>query len=219
MFWKSHLQLELKSYSLHHVDMVHLSEDGKAIQRVTGVYGYPNNEEKHKTWALLKSLHTNDLLWLCFGDFNEILGRHEKTGNNGKNQALIGRFQEAIQLCELQDMDYSGHAFTWSNNRSGEQNVQERLDRFIVNATWIHIYSWYQVSYLPKRRSDHLPILLDCCHLNTPRSKAKKKQQCPCRFEKAWTQVAGCEELIKELWEHSQYLSPGDRALHCCRGK
>ena len=92
MFWKSHLQLELNSYSLHHVDMAHLDENGEATWRITGVYGYPNEGEKHKTWALLQSLNMSDLPWLCFGDFNEILGQHEKTGNNGKNQALVRGF-------------------------------------------------------------------------------------------------------------------------------
>ena len=94
MFWKSNLQLELKSCSLHHVDMVHLSGDWEAIWRIIGVYGYPNNKEKYKTWALLKSLNVSGLPWFCFGDFNEILGQHKKTGNNGKTQALIGDFKK-----------------------------------------------------------------------------------------------------------------------------
>jgi len=66
------------------------------MQDYWGLWGYPNNEEKHKTWALLKSLNTSGLPWVCFRDFNEILGQHEKIGNNGKNQALIRGFQEVV---------------------------------------------------------------------------------------------------------------------------
>ena len=134
-----------------------------------------------------------------------------------KTKLSSGVFQEVVQLCDLHDMGYTGHAFTWSNNRSGEPNVQERLDRFLANSAWLYIFSWHQVSHLPKRRSDHLPILLECRHSNTTGFNLGQRKKRPCRFEKAWTQVARCEELITEIWKESQSLPLGDKALHCCK--
>jgi len=70
-----------------------------------------------------------------------LLHQHEQTGNNRKNQALIKGFQDVVHLCEQQDMGYTGHAYTWSNKRGGEQNVQEWLDRFLTNPAWLCLFS------------------------------------------------------------------------------
>ena len=56
----------------------------KFSQGFTGIYGESRAELKHLTWALLRHLYTehesDQLSWLCVGDFNEILFHHEKEG-------------------------------------------------------------------------------------------------------------------------------------------
>ena len=47
--------------------------------RLTGVYGHPQDQRKKETWALLRHLHSKaSMLWVCIGDFNEILSSKEK---------------------------------------------------------------------------------------------------------------------------------------------
>lgn len=71
--------------------------------------------------------------WLCFGDLNEILHLDEKNGGNDKEVSMIGDFREVVQDCNLRDLSYLDHFFTWSNRRFGYHLVEERLDRFLCS--------------------------------------------------------------------------------------
>jgi len=70
---------------------------------------------------------------LCFGDFNEILGHQDKQGGPPKPQALVDNFLKLVFECNFNDLGFPGYRYTWNNNRSEEENVQERLDRFLAN--------------------------------------------------------------------------------------
>lgn len=72
MLWSHEVSLEIKSYSLCHIDVVVLSKSG-SYWRCTGVYGHLESTQKQHTWELLKRLASlSSLPWLCFGDFNEV---------------------------------------------------------------------------------------------------------------------------------------------------
>lgn len=51
------------------------------------------------------------------GDFNEILYQQEKWGGSQRPFAQMQGFRQALQNCDLSDMDYNGLKHTWSNNR------------------------------------------------------------------------------------------------------
>lgn len=74
--------------------------NGKQM-RSTGVYGNPEIGQKKHT-----------LIWLCFGDFNEILHPNEKRGGNDRNLNLINNFIEVLRECNLKDIGYKGYPFT-----------------------------------------------------------------------------------------------------------
>lgn len=87
-------------------------------------------------------------------------GRRRKRGGNDFKFEEAAIFQNATHLCQMLDLGYVGYDFTWSNNRGGEDNVQERLDRFMANQEWKDLFMGSYVTHLEKRKSDHLPILL-----------------------------------------------------------
>lgn len=72
LFWTLDVNVEIKSYSSHHKDIVVQNESG-VLWRCIAVYGHLEANKKYHTWTLLKRLvGLFSYLWYCFGDFNEI---------------------------------------------------------------------------------------------------------------------------------------------------
>ena len=81
MFWRKEINLEIKSYSKHHIDVVIIEEASGFKWRITGFYGHPETYRRKESWSFLNTLNQQyHLPWLCLGDFNEILPREEKLG-------------------------------------------------------------------------------------------------------------------------------------------
>lgn len=80
MLWRRGIDVSLRNVSQYHIDMEIVEPDGFEW-RFTGVYGESYSDLKHKTWTLMRDLHSQkSMLWLCAGGFNEILFQHEKDG-------------------------------------------------------------------------------------------------------------------------------------------
>ncbi|KAL2933095.1 Pentafunctional AROM polypeptide 2 [Bienertia sinuspersici] len=76
--------------------------------------------------------------------------------------------QKIGSLLNLEDLGFIGHDVTWLNNRGGENNIQERLDRLLANGSF--------VTHLRKRKSDHLPIPLSTSGPLKVRKERRKKK-------------------------------------------
>lgn len=107
MLWCYEATVDIKSYSLHHIDAVVHSEN-VSYWRYTGIYWHLESTQKHHTWNLLTMLAELSLLpWFCFGDCNE------------KHISILTDFREALRECELMDLEFIGFPLTWSNRRFG----------------------------------------------------------------------------------------------------
>uniref|UniRef100_A0A803L0Q7 Zinc knuckle CX2CX4HX4C domain-containing protein n=1 Tax=Chenopodium quinoa TaxID=63459 RepID=A0A803L0Q7_CHEQI len=126
------------------------------------------------------------------------LRQMKKKGGKEFNLVEAEILRNAIDVGELEDLGYLGHAFTWTNNRGGDKNVQERLDRFLVNKEWRELFSGAFVTYLSKRKSDHVPILL-CISEGVGKVK-KKKFKKRFKFEEMWLREETCADIIENAW-------------------
>ena len=82
LFWKSDVDLEIKTFSQYHIDSV-VKEPGKNPWRLSCFYGAANRSLRFRTWDTMKFLRGESTLpWLCIGDFNEILRPEEQMGPN-----------------------------------------------------------------------------------------------------------------------------------------
>lgn len=202
LLWKKEWDVTVVSFSLNHIDVI-ISFQGGSEWRFTGIYGYPEDENKAKTCVLLNSLaNVNRLPWLCGGDFNLMLWSSEKQGGGDFNFEHASLFQGALDHCELEDLYFNGHSFTWTNNQGGEKNLQERLDRFCANRGWRDLYGGSFVTHLEKRKSDHLPLVLSIkTRIGTPQKRQRRRLF---RFEEMWMREESCEDTVKTVWRNGE---------------
>jgi hypothetical protein len=132
----------------------------------------------------------NNLPCLIIGDFNEILFSTEKEGGNPRPQGFMDAFRDALMDCGLEDLAFSGDAFTWKRGR-----IRERLDRGVANGAWLVMHLAASVQHLDYIRSDHRPILVDT---KEDVHQPSTKQKC---FEAKWLQEKGFQEKLQQTWE------------------
>jgi exonuclease III len=101
---------------------------------ITNVYGPQSQQDKESFMKWIN--HIKTLLstpnWILGGDFNMILTLEEKTGGTKRLEQDSGKFKTLIDQLNLVDIETHNGTFTWSNRRTGHQQVACRLDRFLV---------------------------------------------------------------------------------------
>uniref|UniRef100_A0A803N9H2 Exo_endo_phos domain-containing protein n=1 Tax=Chenopodium quinoa TaxID=63459 RepID=A0A803N9H2_CHEQI len=105
-----------------------------------------------------------------FGDFNEILGMHEKEGGAVRGERQIDAFREALVVCECKDLGFKGNIYTWQRGTSEETLAHERLDRYIACVGWCSIFHTW-------RKNDKL-----------------------FQFEALWLSNAECGNVVSDVW-------------------
>lgn len=112
-----------------------------------------------------------------------------------------GGFKSFIENVGLIDMGFKGVDYTWNNKRAGKENIQERLDRALINGEWRTRFPNAFISHLTGLNCDHRPLLLDTNLKNTPTAK-------PFRFETMWTRDPTTGEIIAKAWRRSFPANP-----------
>ncbi|KAL5779912.1 hypothetical protein ACOSQ2_010649 [Xanthoceras sorbifolium] len=161
LLWRDKIDITIHSYSKGHIDSTVVDEEGTSW-RFTGFYGEPNQNLRLHSWELLRRLKSlSGLPWLVGGDFNEILRDEEKSGGKGRSSRLMSQFKNVIDDCNLLDLGFNGHPFTWVNRQGGDKLVKERIDRLLYCLKWRALFPEARVMHLNFEGSDHLPILVE----------------------------------------------------------
>ncbi|XP_030945823.1 uncharacterized protein LOC115970311 [Quercus lobata] len=201
MYWKKEVNLEIKSYSRHHIDAVVVEEESGFKWRLTGFYEHLETHQRKESWRYLDTLNLQFTLpWLCFGDFNEIISVEEKLGGAPRPQNQMEAFRNIIHRCGFKDLGFSGFEFTWCNQQEGSDRVYLRLDRAFATPDWIEHFTNVRVQHLEDTTSDHCPLLLADSHALNKRGKRGFL------FEAIWTRQADCRGLVEEVWNANNNL-------------
>jgi len=105
-------------------------------------------------------------------------------------------FRVALENCELKDLGFIRHKFTWTNRRPGSAYTKQRLDRATANRGWTEKFPASLVSHLFSHAFDHIPILLTT--MNDRRLKGRGASGF--KFEECWLLWDDCEEAVLEAW-------------------
>lgn len=142
---------------------------------ISFVYALNTHVERRDLWSELNNVHlrTKDTLpWCILGDFNVCLGPHESTNSSSWSRGMLD-FKELIQDVNVTDLNSSGHFFTWGDkNPNGP--ISRKLDRCLVNSSWLSLFGNSHACFMEKGLSDHCPVAVS---LGIPRETIHKPFQ------------------------------------------
>ena len=195
LFWRTDIEVDVVSSSLNHIDAI-INKNSDSTWRFIGFYGEPETHRRHESWDLLHRLNgQNSLLWLCAGDFNEVIKHSEKSGGRLRPRAQIQLFREVLDECNFMDLGFKGFPFTWSKHYRTGVSIWERLDRAVATAEWFSKFLGTRVHHVDSTTSDHKLLWIEQAGLEF---QQKKK---PFRFEEMWLADKGCGETVEGVWE------------------
>lgn len=196
LYWDENVTVNIEDVNERWIDAFVKLSDDDPLWRVTFVYGEPRVENRHLMWESLCRLRGNsDLPWLVAGDFNEAMWDFEHLSSTPRPRNQMVAFRECLEVCQLADLGFAGHPFTYDNKCGGRANVQVRLDRAMVDSQWRDQFPECEVAHLTSPCSDHYPIILRCAWETRVRTGKTR------RYEVMWERELALPEVVEAAWK------------------
>ncbi|KAJ0008131.1 hypothetical protein Pint_29751 [Pistacia integerrima] len=161
MLWKDDKEVDLVSYTQHHISIIVNQPTANQKFILTSFYGHPDVSKRTGSWNLLRELKAQtNMAWLCIGDFNEICHQYEKFEATDRPYRQMENFREALLDCDLNEIPFNGDFFTWNNGREGWYFTKEKLDKGYGNKASFDLFSNSIVNSLSVSSSDHKLIFI-----------------------------------------------------------
>ncbi|KAK9732996.1 hypothetical protein RND81_04G036900 [Saponaria officinalis] len=156
--------IQFLEYSPQLIHMNVCSRTCSAQFHLTMVYVFNGVHEREDLWGALKRIADSiNGPWAWAGDFNYVLSPDERLG--GQSTVLeMDQFHQCVSFCGMMDITASGSLFTWNNKQIPEDRICSRLDRFMVNASWVGSLPNYTVYFHPEGIFDHTPCTVSDFH-------------------------------------------------------
>uniref|UniRef100_A0A7N0TDY6 Remorin C-terminal domain-containing protein n=1 Tax=Kalanchoe fedtschenkoi TaxID=63787 RepID=A0A7N0TDY6_KALFE len=163
----------------------------------TFIYAYNQVPSRTTLWSDLSIIATSmSHPWTLLGDFNCLLHTDDRFGRSVSLNE-VAELSHFCQRCNLSDIPYTGHKFTWSNKRDGSASVLCKLDRILCNDLWMASFPTSHATFCSPGVSDHCPGILkipDASSVANPKRRFK--------FCNAWTlHVTAWQNLQKAKTE------------------
>ena len=108
---------------------------------------------------------------------------------------------EIILERDLMDIKPSSGKYTWNNKRLGPGHIAARLDRFLVQYSFLPLGLNLSSKIFPLGVSDHKPILLEM-------ATNKNWGPIPFRFNPLWANQSAFLKIVAESWSPPVTGSP-----------
>ncbi|KAL2925388.1 Centromere protein I [Bienertia sinuspersici] len=102
------------------------------------IYAHNDGKLRESLWQDLINISSKQGgPWLLMGDFNCVIAMEERIGSIVRQREMES-MRNCIGICNIQDIPYSGHFYTWSNKQMAEDRVWSKLDRIMANDEWMN---------------------------------------------------------------------------------
>lgn len=126
------------------------------------------------------------------GDFNIVLGAHERSSGMLTHGLPVEEFQHFITQNDLIDVEAVGNKYTWAT-RHRNTFMAARLDRALVTQNFLGNWDEVELVILPMLCSDHNPIRLRAAnHVHSGPN--------PFRFQDMWTHHPDFIAFVRNNW-------------------
>ncbi|KAL8515514.1 hypothetical protein ACS0TY_014269 [Phlomoides rotata] len=156
------------------------------------IHAASDHINRRALWSFISGFHCSNLCLV--GDFNAILGAHERISSRAPNSTYCAEFLGFIEREELFEVEAAGANFTWASRRSRHGLIASKLDRIIAHESFIQHWDSTSAIVLARAGSDHHPLLLHC-------SKGSLFRPRPFKFQAAWTLDTRFRGLVCESWD------------------
>ena len=99
---------------------------------------------------LMRVAELHNMPWVIACDFNETLINEDKFGGRVVSVSRSLSFKECLDKCNMIDIGFGVPRFTWTNRREVQALIQERIDRYFVNPSWVLLYLEAKVTHLTR---------------------------------------------------------------------
>jgi exonuclease III len=136
--WKEEQFSLVNSYNTQHWSFIELKHVASKLTIALFNLYVPNlHSEKKECWKTLNEFleqnSPNNII--IAGDLNLVMNGKEKRGGRSSKEQMIYVVEDMIQQWDLMDFKPHKGLYTWTNNRTGEDHISARLDRFMVQST------------------------------------------------------------------------------------
>ncbi|XP_021980789.1 uncharacterized protein LOC110876940 [Helianthus annuus] len=177
-----------------------LKGSGKKIN-IANVYGPQDYQNKKSLWERLSlEMAGSEGLWCLLGDFNEVRYPEEKR-NASFSHRCASLFNDFIFNGGLLEYSMKDRSFTW---QSSNGNKLSKIDRVLVCSEFFGLWPDACLRALPKRFSDHCPLILV--------SKESNFGPKPFRIFDSWIGREGFDEAVRSA--ASSFVFDGPADLH-----
>lgn len=170
---------------------------------VTFIYGFNKGIERRQLWVELLDLsrRIGDMAWVLTGDFNVCLDTNEKQGGSVCWKPSMEEFKDCIMRLGLTDLRFSGQFFTWWDCHAQCPKFR-KLDRVMVNNSWLLNYDLSTANFLTRGFSDHCPAVIDLGVARTHNPKPFKCFDYLCDHPLFMSTVSSCwtTEVTGDPW-------------------
>ena len=149
LFWDEAFQVTVLDSCTRYIDVSILDQGSGKQWRSTFVYGEPRVEHRQRMWDhLIRLKGVSHLPWVVCGDFNEALWQHEHFSRTNRRESQMEAFRDALEVCELVDLGFSGVPYTYDNGQLGHGNIRVHLDRVCASEDWMEPFPFARVQHL-----------------------------------------------------------------------